>query len=430
LFRCKFGLPAAIAILASAEASGVTKVVAVGDPAPGAGTFDAYAGLSPSLLGANDRGDVLFWSGISGGFDAFGVFLFLADGPIVKIVTEGQIAPVEGHFVNILPSTTNYRLNSGRDIAFLAQVDSGDGDGGVFLWSYSTRNIRKVVVSGDRAPLPTLIEPTSEPDIFTPSFGAVDLNENGDVLFGAMQGKRVGESYVSIGAVYLWSDRYGIDRWVTSGVLSEAGRLDISPGTVLGPIGNINQEFLIWAMTSRPTQGIFRCKDGSCHTVVAVGDPIPGGEWPNTSGPCCIVGFNDSGQVGLQGLSPGGEILVWSAGSFQSDIAYGYPITAPITATLNNIFVRSGDLHPINNGGQIGFSGATVEGGPAAPGVFLLLSDGTLTKPVSAGDPAAEQGSFTAFGRVTLNNPGRLAFEATTTAPFGYYSSIWQTDPP
>lgn len=414
-------LIAILTVLASAQASAARKVVAVGDPSPGEGTFTAVGGDSPLLVGANDRGDVLFWSGVAGGANPYGVFLF-ADGAVTKIIGEGDSSPLGGTFVNLFASTGTYRLNNVREVAFVAAVRGGSSDGGVFL--YSGGVIRAIAASGDRAPLPALIDPISEPDIFVGGF-AVDLNDGGDVLLTAMQGKRVGTSFVSTGGVYLAPPGAAVDRIVTSGIMTEVGRLNLSAGSIFGPFVNNNREFVLWAATDRPTQGVFLCQAGSCQKVVALGDPIPGGTWPLASGPCCIVGFNDLRQVALQGLSLRGEILIWAGGIFQRDIAPGYPVAEPVPGTLDAIYGRNHDLHPLNNLGEIAFSGSTVLGGPAAYGIFVL-SDATLRKRVSAQDPAPGHGSFVSFGRSTVNNVGCITFEANTSGALGYYSSIWQ----
>jgi hypothetical protein len=416
---------ALIAMLAPAPALAARSVVAVGDPAPGGGTFSSVGADSPFLLGANDRGDVLFWSGVSGGTIPWGVFLF-ADGAITKIVGEGDASPLGGSFINILDYTGTYRLNNRRDVAFVAQVADGRSGGGVFL--YSGGVISSIVATGDQAPLPALIDPITDPDIFTGVFGYItDLNDQGDVIFVTMQGKPAGMSFVSIGGAYLAPLGSAVARIVTSGVTTEVGRLNISPG--LGPFANNNRQFLLWGTTDQPTQGVFLCQAGSCQKVVAVGDPIPGGTWPLASGPCCIVGLNDSQQVALQGLSLRGEVLIWSGGVFQRDIVSGYPVSEPVAGTLDSITGSNGDLRPLSNMGELAFSGQTVEGGPAAPGVFVL-SAATLRKRVAAQDPAPGHGLFTAFGRSTVNNTGCIAFEANTSGDLGYYYSIWQDCPP
>ena len=414
----------ASSVLLVLPAFGATKVVAIGDAAPTGGTFASVGGTSPMLLGTNDRGDVLFWSGLADG--RAGLFLF-TNGQFTKIAAEGDATPIGGTFPAIFPTTAGYHLNANGDVAFTAQVDGGSSALGVFL--YSSGSLSKVVASGDQAPLPALIDPTTDPDIFVPVFGfSIDLNDNGEVVFFAMQGKPAGTSYVSRGGIYLAIEGGEPTRILASGLSTDVGNLILTPGTVLGPFVNNSDQFALWASTDQTNEAIFLCAGESCQKVVAVNDPIPGGTWPAHSGPCCITGLSDSGQVGLQGLNLRGEVLFWSGGAFSRDLAPGYSVLEPIPGTLDSLFAtQAADLHPINRFGEIAVSGQTDVPDPTAYGIFTL-SDANLRKPVSAGDSAPSQGTFTSFGRATLNNNACIAFEANTTGPSGFYYSLWQSD--
>ena len=414
----------ALSVLLVFPAFGATKVVAIGDDAPTGGTFAAVGGTSPILLGTNDRGDVLFWSGLADGRG--GLFLF-TNGQFTKIAADGDATPIGGTFPGIFPSTAGYHLNANGDVAFVAGVDGGSSALGVFL--YSAGSLSKVVASGDQAPLPALIDPTTDPDIFVPAFGfSIDLNDNGEVVFFAMQGKPAGTSYVSRGGIYSASGGAAPSRILTGGLSTEVGMLILSPGSVWGPFANNTGQFALSASTTQTDEAIFLCASGSCQKVVAVNDPIPGGTWPRHSGPCCITGLSDSGQVGLQGLNLRGEVLFWSGGAFQRDLVVGYPVLEPIPGTLDGLFgTQAADLHPINRFGELAVSGRTDVPDTTAYGIFTL-SDANLRKPVSAGDSAPSQGTFTSFGRATLNNNACIAFEANTTGPSGFYYSLWQSD--
>src|SRR5262249_35454377 len=189
------------AMLAASPPYAASKVVAIGDASPLGGTFAPIAGISPLLLGTNDRGDVLFWSGVTGGSSSAGVFLF-SNGSFTKIVAEQDPSPIGGTFANLSPSTSAFRLNNRGDVAFVSEVDGGSCALSVFL--FSAGFVSKIVAWRDQAPDPPLIDPTTDPDIFVPVSGfSIDLNDSGEVAFYAMQGKPVGTSYVSTGAIYL-----------------------------------------------------------------------------------------------------------------------------------------------------------------------------------------------------------------------------------
>jgi hypothetical protein len=166
---------------AAANSRAVIKVAKVGDPAPTSvgGTFATFLGQGPVLLGINDHGQVLFWSAISGGNTDAGVFMS-SGGVITKVVVNGDPSPLGGVFQDLPPTVPNYSLNNLGQVAFGAGVQGGATGGGLFLFAGGA--ITKILVDGDPAPAPALVEPVNDPDSFVLSFGfSFHLNDSGAI---------------------------------------------------------------------------------------------------------------------------------------------------------------------------------------------------------------------------------------------------------
>jgi hypothetical protein len=102
-----------------------------GDPTPVGGTFGGFFGGTPFVPAVNERGDVLFLAEVEGGSAPLGLFLHhSATQTIVKVVAVGDAAPGGGSFRLVGPGS----LNELGEVAFLASTESG-GASDVFLWS-------------------------------------------------------------------------------------------------------------------------------------------------------------------------------------------------------------------------------------------------------------------------------------------------------
>lgn len=101
-----------------------------GDPTPIGGTF---SGFFPDLFftpATNDNGDVLFAADVYQGSSPRALFLYRADTQdIISIAAVGDAAPGGGSFQTIGPGS----INNGRQIAFLASTQSGY-TGDIYVW--------------------------------------------------------------------------------------------------------------------------------------------------------------------------------------------------------------------------------------------------------------------------------------------------------
>jgi hypothetical protein len=157
-------------------------VVAVGDPAPGGGTFASldlfhwWDGTFDPFL--NDNGDVVFKGTVNRPGPIPAIFLN-RNGSIVQVAAAGDPTPAGGVFVALHEVV----LNTLGEVAFSATV-SGGVDSVIFRWRNGV--LSKVVAATDQGPFGT-------------SYGAVSariLNDNGDLAFGGAPAFGPGVTYV------------------------------------------------------------------------------------------------------------------------------------------------------------------------------------------------------------------------------------------
>jgi hypothetical protein len=154
-----------------AQAGRIRTVVALGEPTPLGGTFQALR-----LNSINGFGDVAFTATISGGSAGEGIFV-ASSGFIKKIVAVGDETLVGGVFA---PGFGSVRLNQMGQLAFSAGVTSRIGqrerDRGIFLISEGM--IQKVALGSERSP-------RGEEFGDVTLLGGPVLNNQGEVAFAA-----------------------------------------------------------------------------------------------------------------------------------------------------------------------------------------------------------------------------------------------------
>jgi hypothetical protein len=404
----------------------IHKLVAAGEATPIGGTYSSS--LPPTVLGISDDSEVLFWSGVDGGSSDAAVFLFSA-GAARSVVANGDRSPLSGTFSNI--GLTTARLNNHGNVAFAAEITGGSAPQGLFFWQRPLPAlpgaITKVVAAGDRAPRPFLIDPVTDPDVFTSDF-TFDLNDADQITFHALQGKQSPVTTVSKAGIYLWTAG-SIMRIVNGGLSTPIGALDLSSGN-LGPFLNNNLQSALWALADFTRESIFVCAVGNCNKVVTVGDVTPGGMWLAHSGPCCILGFNDAGKVVLPSPTPGGEVFLWSSGAFQHLSGPGDAVVNPAGQTLAGVFAAEIHLRrrALNNLDEFAFIGTLQSAGPVISGVFVN-SQGATAKAALSGEAApGTPGTFAGFDSLAINDTGCLAFSGISSPPF--LDALWLADFP
>jgi len=168
--------------------------------------------------------------------------------------------------------------------------------------------------------------------------------------------------------------------------------------------------------------GIFLSTETGIRKVVAAGDVAPNGRLLTSFQQCPKVNNNDEVLfVGLTGVT--GEdaaLYLWRGGLVRTIVAPGDPAPgggtftgAGFTAHETGAVVVEIDL---NDQGDVGFVG-TVEGGEYDIAIFVR-SAGHVSKVVAIGDSSPTGGDFVYLSGLDLDNAGRAAFEGWTNWSF------------
>lgn len=136
-----------LTLFLASRAGDLTKIVGVGDAAPGGGTFSSF-----TRAALNNRGAVVFGAGVAGGAISQGIFL-ATQGQFSQIVAEGDSTPQGGQF-SFLPIAAPPIVNDRGAVTFSAFVKA---DGKEFptpgLFLSSNGKITKIMMAGDPNPL-------------------------------------------------------------------------------------------------------------------------------------------------------------------------------------------------------------------------------------------------------------------------------------
>ena len=128
----------------------ISKVVVSDDPSPIGGTF-LLNFIPAQAVQMNDSGDVLFRAGLNLGptvKEKLGLFLATKDG-VKAIEVDGDAMPLGG---KVIPDTFGFGdLNNRRDVVFAVGLTGGQTDSGIFL--YSADHISKIMLQGDPTPI-------------------------------------------------------------------------------------------------------------------------------------------------------------------------------------------------------------------------------------------------------------------------------------
>jgi hypothetical protein len=130
-----------------ATATGMKRIEVDGDAMPGGQVVKLNTFGFGDL---NDKGDVVFAVGLTGGQSDSGIFLD-SENQINKIMAEGDPTPVGGKFSTLSDSSFLLpRINDAGAVAFRVNITGGTTRSAIFL--ASPRAILKVVAVGDRLP--------------------------------------------------------------------------------------------------------------------------------------------------------------------------------------------------------------------------------------------------------------------------------------
>ncbi|MEW6212676.1 MAG: choice-of-anchor tandem repeat NxxGxxAF-containing protein [Acidobacteriota bacterium] len=316
-----------------------------------------------NLLGPvniNDEGEAAIHTGVLVNDRIINMLLLYSQGELSQIVKEGDTTPVGTVFKGC--GFGQPAINNNGDIAFHACAETAGGsfNDGVFIYSNGVG--RRVIVSGDPSPFggPFVLN-------FFPA-QAVQLNDNGDVLFRA--GVRLNESTEKQGLFLSTSS--GFTRILFDGDPMPAGGI-IMPNTFANSDFNNKGEvtFSVRLSDGSSDSGIFHYSDGRIEKLMAEGDPSPlGGKFSPLVDPEGRESFptpriNENGTVAF-------KVRV-TDGSASSAIFLASPQAIIKVAAIGDELPTGGKIKSIssfalNDFNQVAFY-AEVKNGPK--GVFL-----------------------------------------------------------
>jgi hypothetical protein len=362
------------------QSGGTTSIVAaLGDRAPGGGTFLVVTGQS-----MNSQGQIAFTGAVVSP-NVFGGLYLASGGKLKQLIADGAVA-TSGDIV--FPDTPV--LNDSGSVAFLDLLS-----GGLFL--YSNGAISPLVRAGDPAPGGDTFLQISFPT----------MNNSGQVAFTA---------FLASGnqGIFLASGGTITKIAVTGDVFPHGGIFD-SPfgGPSLNNAGDV--AFVAFSNGSVLDEGVTIFSGGTLTTVVPAFVPIPSlgaAVFPESAS------INNAGQIAFigQDFSLGTSeraVYVFSAGN----------VTRLITPGQNS---PDGDVFSgaqgalINDSGQVAFISRLFQHNNA----LYVASNGQITRIAGQGDSVARQPEFSFPATLGLSNQKQvLLFDETFPGGLGLFTA-------
>jgi hypothetical protein len=391
------------------NAAGVNTKLVVNTDATGTSIGGSYSG-GLTLNGFNSSGKALFQSNVSSGTSAFGLFLKDLTTPAQIVITRGQAVP--GGTTETFNSIAQAALNNNSQVAFQAGLTGGPLTTGYFLGS-GTSVPSKIA-------LPNEATPAGGTFIGTTALGNfMRINNNNQVIF------QFDISGTNAGGTFLFTPGSGIRSIVTTDD-------DLPSGAnvflrTFGPAGSNDRVVFLaskaggrWGFFTKPLPGVA----GSITTVATEGDPAPGmsGALWRLAITNNVPMINNQNETLLVGNVVGPSIattIVFThkpGVGLRKVVANGDPV--PGGGTFQAPSTGSTTLSRINSQGKVAFF-APVAGGQS--GVFIGSGGGPIVSVARNGD-AAFAGSLSGLSNtLSLNDLGQVAFRAnsgTTDALF------------
>jgi len=346
---------------------------------------------SPRTAFITNSDDIVFRGKISGDLSGTGRLLF-SDGKISPVAVSSEDMPGGGTISTVFePSGTKTPItNDLGQTVFRARSNDAPGTPSGIKEGLFVEN------NGIKTPIVFLGDPSPAGGTISLLVELFSINNNADVLFHSLSG--------SVQRLFLSS---GVDR--TLSVAVSAGDLDEDGGTIAlngvsrPPIINDNGDILFFAGSTLNGNGLFLKSSltGIITPVLLSGDPNPVTGGTFSIGTDTHFAFNNNNDFVIQNTQ--GVFLI----SGESIVGVALPDQAiPDNPSLAFIFNRI--LQPdITDDRTVVFSDQDV-------GVFKF-SGGTLFTIALAGEPVLGLGEdFFRFGSPSVNESGRLVFEAQT----------------
>ncbi len=335
---------------------GLRKVVATGDPAPGAagGTFfnfdiGDFGRPSTRITNAGEVAILANIVGSAGNASPTGIFIGQAGGPVNAVVRQGDPSPVVGNFAFFQFGATDLSLNEAGQIAFRAnsQALPASPVGAIFVGS-ATAVPSKVVAQGDPGPggstfsmIPTQLQ----------------LNNAGQIVYVA-------------------------------------------------------------GLTGGPAEGVFLGTAGGPQISVALtGDPAPGTGGTFSDFSNADIEVNNSGQVAFwaavnsfavdSGYFLDSGVAPPVARLLEGQSLPGGGASGPVASFPGAL---TGQAFALNDTGEMSMNVVNLIGTPNLPRLILANATGTLSLFVAPGDKAQGTGSDfgSLFQNVVANPNGRF----------------------
>jgi hypothetical protein len=375
-------------------------------PVPGGGRFDRFdIPGQPVAAPVNARGQVAFYATVVHARAREGIFL--ADpGKVRKVVASGDSLPGGGTLAGFtdepLPS-----LNSAGHVAFVAQIEGGHANEGVFL--AGSDGIEAIALSGDEAP--------GVPLGVLESFDVPALDNNDELAFVAT----VRRSRELLDVLYFWNSRR-LQRVVAEhdlllrigGTMAEIGDPALNDGGVIAFPAAINK--------GPALGGIFVAGAGPLHLAVADGERTPDG--------AVITRFAERVAIDASGGIAFGAYLAKNGAEKEAVLRLGADNLDEIAvdgapAPGGGRYAGFGPWPTAAADGMIAFI-AAVDSGPGELAVFAG-KPGAVERVATMGEalPGGEAVGRFALNAVAAAGPGGAVTFATVAGNAGEDSAVW-----
>jgi hypothetical protein len=138
------------------------RVLGMGNPAPGGGTFQQIYPYDVSASAVNERGDIAFHARFGASLTESGLFLMRSDGNLFRILAHGDPSPIGGTFrlfteytnrcgvILQSPASLSPRISAAGTVVFTSLVAGSNALPVVFI--YGREGLGKLAAIGDPAP--------------------------------------------------------------------------------------------------------------------------------------------------------------------------------------------------------------------------------------------------------------------------------------
>ncbi len=365
----------------------VSIVALTGQIAPGTGGGH-FSSLSRAII--NNRGQIAFLAGVTGGNAARGIFEF-SSGKLSAVVLQGQPASdLPGFFFSDFGDPD---INDSGDMIFDARL-GGAAYSGVFHLSGQT--LHKVVVTGTDVP--------GAPGQKFSLFRNPRLNNRGDIAFESdLEG-----NFLVPSGIFMMSG--GALKPIVLGNQMLAGTNQVYGGSdfSLNNLGDV--VFASQSLSLGGPNGVFLYSEGTIARI-ALGEVLDSAlRLQSLSQPW----INDRREIVFRDqIEPNHSALVlWRSGSFEKIAMSGDPAAQFEDAHIGNDL---GDVQ-INNNGMISLRIRIVFGGSNIHDAVFTKQDGKFAYYVKEGDSLYDVGRFDFLGAIQTSDQGTLTFVSNMTS--------------